>query len=79
VVSSVFVDEKKEDSTEDVSIVVVVVEGVVSISATDEDIAVLVEVDGNDEYSIECEISSVIFFVFTLVVLEILSCILEIN
>ncbi len=58
-----------------VVVVVVVVLGVVvvllAISGTNEDITLLVEVDDNDEYSIEFDRSSVAPFASTLVVLEI--------
>ncbi len=46
-----FKDEKTEFSTGDVSIVMVVV--LVAVSGTNEDISLPVEVEDNDEYSLE--------------------------
>ncbi len=60
-------------------VVVVVLVVVVSRSVSNEDIIVSIEFDDIDKYLIEFDISSVVPFVFPLLVLDISSCMLEIN
>jgi hypothetical protein len=72
-----------------VVLVVVVVEGVVTVivvvvvvvsrSVSNEDITVSIEVEDIDKYLIGLDISSVVPFVFPLLVLDISPCMLEIN